>query len=62
MTHSKSDRLNGDRLNEIDCWCDRLEITTHSNSDRLYEISCWCDRHNLAIGEKTLAQYRYSLT
>ncbi|WP_190303423.1 hypothetical protein [Pseudanabaena sp. UWO311] len=51
MTHSKGDHLNGDRLYEIDCWCDRLKIithsnsdrlkiTTHSNSDRLLEIDC----------------------
>jgi hypothetical protein len=24
-----------DRLQQIDCWCDHLEITNHTNSDRL---------------------------
>jgi hypothetical protein len=33
-----------DRLQQIDCWRDRLKNTTHSNSDRLLEIDCWGDR------------------
>ena len=26
---------NSDRLVEIDCWCDHLEIMAHGNSDRI---------------------------
>ena len=38
----------GDRLWEIDCWGDRLDIMNYGNGDCLWEIDCWGDRLDIA--------------